>query len=313
MVRLVAVLAWVLSVASFAPAAPAQVATPGGLAAEDALPTLDITVTATAYEGIPASVEAGRYRINLTVAEDAGEFGGGVAFVQPSGMSADEFIGFLGVLASGEPPSDDAAATPAEGEEGGMMLPEFLFTSTFAGGIYAPAGETAEIVLDLTPGEWVAWGDDPASPWAPVAFEATGEMPADLPEPDSSATITMGEYVIEVTEGELVSGSQWVRIDNIGAQPHFITASTTTVPITDADMEALLHAEMTGTPAALDFDPDTDFTEAFYSGTQSTGTSIWVPVDLTAGYLAMFCFFPDIADGMPHAYHGMYKVLEVAA
>ncbi len=27
--------------------------------------------------------------------------------------------------------------------------------------------------------------------------------------------------------------------------------------------------------------------------------------------MAMACFFPDIADGVPHAYKGMYTVVEV--
>jgi hypothetical protein len=42
------------------------------------------------------------------------------------------------------------------------------------------------------------------------------------------------------------------------------------------------------------------------------GTSIWVPVNLEPGTYVLVCFFPDIADGLPHAYHGMYSVVEVA-
>jgi hypothetical protein len=42
------------------------------------------------------------------------------------------------------------------------------------------------------------------------------------------------------------------------------------------------------------------------------GTSVWVPVDIQPGSLAMLCYFPDIADGMPHAFHGMYTIVEVA-
>jgi len=68
---------------------------------------------------------------------------------------------------------------------------------------------------------------------------------------------------------------------------------------------------MTGTPAAVNFDPEADFQESFFSGTQSTGTSVWLPVDLAAGNLIMLCYFPDMADGMPHAYHGMYSIVEV--
>lgn len=299
----------------------AQDVTPESAFADLGLPTLDVSVTADGYEGVPESLEAGRYLVTVSVSEDAGEFGGGVAFLQPEGMTGDEFIGMLGELLG--PPDESgvgvAASTPVEGgaatpaEEGGEMggPPEFLFSSMYAGGTYAASGESARIVLDLTPGEWVAWGDDPESPQAPVAFEVTGEMPADLVEPESSATLTMGEYVIEVTEGEVVSGQQILRIDNIGAQPHFISAGTTTVEVTEEDLMAVLESDMTGTPAAVDFNPDEDFEDSFYSGTQSTGTSQWIVADVQPGTLIMLCFFPDIADGLPHAYHGMVAMVDV--
>ncbi|HEV2074184.1 MAG TPA: hypothetical protein VGR29_11150 [Thermomicrobiales bacterium] len=300
----------------------AQDATPESAFSDLGLPTLDITATADAYEGIPDSIEAGRYLVTVTALEEAGQFGAGVAFIQPAGVTGDEFISMLGEV-SGPPdesgvgaaaatPIEGGAATPAEGTEEMGGPPDVFYQSLYAGGTFALPGETSQVVLDLTPGEWVAWGDDPGSPQAPVAFEVTGEMPAELPEPESAATLTMGEYVIEVTEGEITSGQQVLRIDNIGAQPHFIAAGTTQLDVTGADIEAVLEAEMTGTPAAVDFNPDEDLEEAFYSGTQSMGTSQWIVADIQPGTLIMICFFPDIEDGMPHAFYGMYTIVEVA-
>lgn len=49
------------------------------------------------------------------------------------------------------------------------------------------------------------------------------------------------------------------------------------------------------------------------TATQSTGTSIWTPVDLEPGTYGLVCLFPDLADGMPHAYMGMYTIVEVSA
>jgi hypothetical protein len=304
------------------PGAVAQEATPEpatGLA-ELGLPTLDITVTADAFEGIPDSLEAGRYLVTISTTEDVGEFGGGVGFIQPVGVSVDEFLGLL----AGQPEAGDDSATPApvaaedgapsavEEEMGG--LPPFVLDAIFAGGTYAFApGASAQVVLDLPPGEWIAWGDDPGAPWPPVTFTVTGEMPAELPEPESSATLIMTEYDIQVAEGELRAGQQVIRVDNVGAQPHFIAATRTTEPVTEADLEALLESELTGTPAAVDFDPDTAFEDdGFYSATQSRGTSQWVQVDLQAGTHVLVCFFPDVADGLPHAYHGMYTIVEVS-
>ena len=307
-----------LLIVGMIPVAAQEEATPESGLADLGLPTLDVTVTGSGYEGIPETLEAGRYLVTVTASDDVGEFGGGVAFIQPSGMTADEFLGLLsgppdesGVGAAPSTPIDEANATPAEGGEGMGGPPPAVFESHYAGGTHAGPGQSAEVVLDLRAGEWIAWADDPEAAQEPVIFEVTGEMPTDMAEPESSATLTMGEYVIAVTEGELVAGPQVIKVENLGAQPHFIASGHTTVDVTEADIEAVLESEMTGTPAAVDFNPDEDFEESFYTATQSTGTSIWVPVDLQAGTQVLICFFPDIADGMPHAFNGMYTIIEV--
>ena len=318
---LVAVL---LFLSSMLPAAALQDSTPTASGLADlGLPTLDVTVTATGYEGIPESLEAGRYLVTITADEDVGEEGGGVAFVQPSGMTADEFLGLL----SGPPnetgvgdasPIADAEATPAEGGEGMGGPPPAVFESLFAGGTATGPGQSAEIVLDLPPGEWIAEAGDPEAPQEPVVFEVTGEMPADLTEPESAATITMGEYVIGVTDGELTAGQHIVKIENRGAQPHFLFGAPGPDDMTAEQIGVAIEEEMaaegTGTPPAYSgFNPEEElsFEKGFFSATQSTGTAVWLPVDLQAGRYALACFFPDIADGMPHAYKGMYAVVEV--
>ena len=286
--------------------------------AELGLPTLDVTVTAQGYEGIPESLEAGRYLVTLTVAGDVGEFGGSIEFAQPVGVTADEYLAALA-----PPPEEQAKAiegtpalspdaTPAEGAEAMGGPPAFFFDSLFAGGVSAMAGQTAEIVLDLTPGEWIASsGGDPDQAQEPVVFEVTGDMPANLPDPEAVATLTMGEYVIGVTEGTLAAGSQVVKVENSGAQPHFIVWFKGPAGLTEDDVAAVLEADMTGTPAAVDFNPDEDLIPIFFSATQSTGTSTWTPVNLEPGTYGLVCFFPDIADGMPHANKGMYTVVEI--
>jgi hypothetical protein len=306
----------------------AQEATPASAFADLGLPTLDVTITEDTYEGIPDSLEAGRYLVTVTVSEDAGESGGaGVGFIQPAGMTGEEFIAFLGELSG--PPSESgvgsidstpiAGAVASPADEGGEMggPPPVVFESRYAGGITATPGQPAQIVLDLTPGEWVAWGDDPTSPLKPVVFDVTGEMPAELPEPESSATLTMGEYVIEVTEGEMTSGRQVLEVVHIGAQPHFIFAAPGPDDMTDAQIATVLEedaaAETTGTPPAYSgLNPNEDLGEGFATGTQSTGVTTWIEVDLEPSPYVFICFYPDISDGMPHAFHGMYNVIEVA-
>lgn len=312
--------ALLMALTLFAPAiGAAQDATPTGALAAAGLPELAVTVTATGYEGIPDELAAGRYLVTVTVSEDVAEFGGGIAFVQaPADMTSDDFM-----AAYLTPPDEsgvgDVAATPVEGgaatpAAGGM--PDFLFTAHYAGGAYSFGGP-AQVVLDLTPGEWIAWADDSEAPQEPVVFQVTGEMPADLAEPASAATITMAEYAISVTEGSLSAGSQVVRIDNVGAQPHFIGWFQAPAGATEEQIQVVLdeelQAEMTGTPPAWSgLNPDEDLLPITFTATQSTGTSIWVTVDVPAGTQGLVCFFPDQGDGLPHAYHGMYTILEVA-
>jgi hypothetical protein len=285
------VLAFSLCGFGMLPVGVAQEATPESAFADLGLPELNVSVSADGYEGIPESLEAGRYLLTVNAADDL-EFEGGVGFMQPVGITVDEFL----------------AASPVAGDEEEFGAPPpFFYDSVFAGGVYAPPGESAQAVIDLSPGEWIVEGY-PES----LVFEVTGEMPTDLPEPVSGATLTMGEYIIQVSEGELTSGTQVVKIENIGAQPHFIVAGYTTVEITEDDVAAVLEAEMTGTPAAVDFDPDEDFVDSFFTGTQSTGTTMWATITLEPATYVFLCFFPDIGDGLPHANHGMFEIVEVA-
>jgi hypothetical protein len=309
---------------SLSPAVAAQEATPGAESpfADLGLPELDITATVDGFEGFPDQLDAGRYLVRVT-ADDELEFGGGFELVQPSGMTAAEFLELAG------PPSEEAGAAALEatpvaeliaspaavGEEGMGGPPPEMFDATWAGGVFAEGGSTAEVILDITPGEWIVSSE---GQFDPMVFEATGEMPADLPEPEAQATITMGEYFINVSEGELTSGSYVVRVDNIGAQPHFVVWVQVPAGLTEEQIEVTLQeeteAEMTGTPVVYsDFNPDEDIEQfVVFTGTQSIGTSQWIHVsDVQPGTHGMICFFPDSGDGMPHAVHGMYTVVEI--
>jgi hypothetical protein len=285
-------------------ASVAQEATPESAFADLGLPELNVTVSASMIDGIPETLEAGRYLLTVNAADDV-EFEGGVEFMQPVGITVDEY---LAENTGATPVAGAEEASPvAGGEEEFGAPPPFFYDSVFAGGVYAPPGESAQVVIDLSPGEWIV-----EAPQGPVVFEVTGEMPTDLPEPESGATITMGEYIIHVSEGELTSGTQVVKIENIGAQPHFIVAGYTMAEITEDDVAAVLEAEMTGTPAAVDFNPDEDFVDSFFTGTQSAGTTMWATITLEPATYVFLCFFPDIGDGLPHANHGMFEIVEVA-
>jgi hypothetical protein len=278
------------------------------------LPTLDITATASAFEGAPTEIEAGRYLLNFTVAEGI-EFGANAAFVSPGpGSTVDDLMMIIG---GGGAPSPEAspmaeASPAAEGGEEMGAPPTFVYQAHFAGGGAALSGMTSQSVIDLGPGEWILWGDDPSAAQAPVIFTVTGEMPADLPEPEADVNVTFIDFGIMV-EGTLTAGEHLMRLENLGAQPHFLFLAKGPDTMTNEQITELLAWEMEGMQGEppVDWNPDTDLVPVTFTATQSIGTVMWTPITLEAGTYGAFCWFPTAGEGLPHAYHGMHTVFTV--
>lgn len=255
-----------------------------------AYPTIDVTITADGFTGIPETLPAGRYLLNATA--EGVEGGGAVSFLSPYGMSPDEFFAALGSV----------------GEDG--ILPTFVYQSAFAGGVEALPGRPGTAVIDLAEGTWIAWGDDPESSQMPVVVSVTGAFPADVAEPDADVLSTLVEFGI-MMDGNLVAGEHVLRVENLGAQPHFLELAKVPTGTTDEDLAALLNSFMTGTPTAGGLTEE-DFEEGVYTPTQSIGTVTWTKMSLEAGTYAAMCWFPTAGLGDPHVFHGMHAVFEVA-
>jgi hypothetical protein len=295
----------------------------GGVAAQDATPTaatfadtmglpeLRVQITDTAYEGLPAETAAGRYLLTLEVS--AAE-GGGLNFMRlPEGMSFDDFMALL----AGPPASPEAMEGTPGAEAGppeGDGTPDWYFQTEMAGGT-AAFGGTAQAIIDLTPGEWVAWAGFPDAPQPPVGLTVTGEAgatPAAGAEPAADVTVTMFEYDFAV-EGTLTAGSHVFAVTNVGAQPHEMFMVRTPEAVTEEQIAQILEMEMQGgTPApGGDLPNPEEFIPVTGMSPLSTGKTGWIPVTLEAGTYVIICFVPDIESGEPHAYHGMYQVITV--
>jgi hypothetical protein len=293
----------VLAAGAFAASLPfslkalAQDATPDAGTATDpfadlGLPELTLNVTADAFEGIPESIEAGRYVVSVTGEAGPEDFILGGLFVQlPEGVTME-----------------DVAAQMAESE---MGYPPVFYESLLAGGKPAMAamGETASSsVIDLTPGEWLVL--DPMMVRETLVFTATGEMAADLVEPESNVTLEMGEMYFKVAEGAFVAGENIVALFNAGAQPHFAEIMKVPDGTENANIAAAIALEMGGTPEA----EPVGFEQAMpvaYLAEQSSGVTSWHPLTLEAGTYAVLCFVSDPETGMPHAMMGMHDVFVV--
>lgn len=256
------------------------------------LPELNLTFTPDALEGVPESLEAGRYRLTI-----GGEAGPEDYALAPLIMQLPEGLSL-----------EDAVAQAAENPD---APPAFYYESVLAGGSGAvvPAGQTsATSVIDLTPGEWVVTGQAMSRP--PVMLTVTGEMPSELPEPEATVVVEMGEMYFTIQEGEFVGGENLVRVDNAGAQPHFVEFMKIPDGSTKENVEAAIQAEMGGTPESepLDF---SQVMPAGYISEQSAGVTAWAAVTLDPGTYAIMCWVADPETGIPHAMSGMYDVVVI--
>ncbi|MCA9833186.1 MAG: hypothetical protein KC435_04525 [Thermomicrobiales bacterium] len=259
------------------------------------LPEIHLEIVANAISGMPAELEAGRYKVNVSAEPTPEDFTLGPMFGGlPDGLTIDDIL-------------DQAAAAP----DG---IPPAFYEIIIPGAptIYAPNGETsASGIIDLTPGDWFVAGQLLAQP--PVPFTVTGELPTELPEPESTVTFSVGEMVVEITAGELMVGENLVKLENLGAQPHFVELMKAPEGTTIDDVASLFEAMMTGTPVpgGLTF---ADLGPGGFVSDVSSGQTQWATLNLTQpGTHLAICFVADSASGMPHALMGMYAIVEVTA
>lgn len=274
------------------------------------LPELAITITDEEILDLPTEIKAGRYVVSLT---NEGSEPWAAGFVRlPEGREPAD----LSVAVEGaEGMADSSPEAEADGEEDNVDL-DWLFDTYIAGGPGAEPGQTRQAILDLPPGDYAVWPDDPEGAQAAVALIVTGEMPTELPAPGADVTVTevgTGEgYAFEL-DGELVVGPQVIEIVNKSDQPHFMILGGSPEPITLEQLEFLLTFDPTSGEALPADIPDPDaFTQAAYGAVQSPGTTQWVVADLVAADHILLCFVPDPNnEGIPHALEGMADVITV--
>ncbi|MDQ3692331.1 MAG: hypothetical protein M3464_01710 [Chloroflexota bacterium] len=286
----------------------AQEATPeagDSLLAGLGYPDLVVSTDGTDFD-LPEEIEAGRYRVVL---ENSGDLSADLEFFQlPEGTTVDDY------QAAFESASEDFA------------VPDWFFETVFNGGPVTAPGATGEVVLDLTPGEWVvnlyAYDDTEEGPGGdfanlPKTIMVTGEMPA-LDEPAGAITIDMVEMDFILPES-ISAGPQIWGLVNAGEQPHHMILAQVPDGTTEEQVLELVNA-MFGPPAAspvagatpvetaLSFE---DVTDVFESLVLSSDRVNWVEVDLAPGTYVAICFLPDEETGIPHIALGMLDVFMV--
>ena len=315
-IRAFALFAVLLMMLSAGAPAVAQDATPAGGGnpfADLGLPEIAVTMTDTAFEGVPSELAAGRYVLSITNALTTlgpGESAGANFLLLPEELTAEAFIAEMGPPPA-TPEAAEAAASPMAEEEAFMLPPPWYYETTMAGGPYAEAGDTRSAVVELTAGEWVLWAEFPGAPQAPVPVTVTGEAPADQPTVSADLRIEMSEYTFTFPT-PLTAGSYLVELANVGEQPHFLGMGRVPDGTTLDDIMAMFASfeDPMATPAAdgLSFE---DIDLVLDTADQSAGVTAWYTAELEPGTYLAVCFVPDPESGTPHAMLGMTQLVEV--
>src|SRR5680860_384350 len=184
------------------------------------LPEIEITVTDEGWDA-PSEIPAGRYLVTASY-EGEQDFGTAAFLRLPDDWSIDDLNAHLAEseAATSDQPSDGTTVNDVENTVPDL---EWLYELTLAGGVSPVSGGTAQGIIDLFPGEWAIWADSftPAA----VPLTVTGQMPADLADPEASVTVTESSdgqsFDFSVT-GEFTVGTQVIKVVNASNQPHFI-------------------------------------------------------------------------------------------
>lgn len=172
--------------------------------------------------------------------------------------------------------------------------------TTQLGGPDLAPGHSAQIVLDLLPGQYVVV-DNWVEPPRYVTFEVVDQAVAGAAPPQAVVAVEMREHEFVMPE-TIKAGRQWWQFSNTGAATHQIGIIQLLAGKTLDDVAAWLDSEE-GPPPWEDV--------AFWN-VMSPGQQSWGELDLPAGAYLALDFLPDFDnDGAPNFSLGMVAELTV--
>ncbi len=254
------------------------------------LEEINLIIEDAGVTGMPESIAAGRYLVNVTGPEPGDMGPTGVAFIQlPDGFTAESAY-------------EETQSNPDE-------MPSWYMDTHFGGGVMLSQGTESWVVLDFTPGTWVV--STLFGTTLGIEFEVTGDPVEDHEDPEANVTLELLEMTIRVADGAFVAGENVVTVMNNGAQIHFVDFGQVPDGTTREQVETLMDSFMTGTPPPEDGLQESDFMPVTYIVDISPGVSETLPLTLEAGTYFLTCWIPDTESGAPHAMMGMWDLITI--
>jgi plastocyanin len=265
------------------------------------LPELSLERNLDGLTGMPESIPAGRYLINYT-ATDVIAY---LLFAQhPEGLTEEQVL-----EQAREAGSND------QQQEGWV----------YGGGSNADPGQTVQVVVELTAGDWkvVTSAMPPDGNWetdevyqaqAFTVTDASATPGAVVASPvadiEANVHVDMPGMAYVMDTDTVAAGPQVWEFKNTGDQAHHMVMMRTPGLVTSDDMTALVDMFTSATPPAGDL-WFLNSTWVGYTALVSPGYTVWNEFDLDPGTYVMLCFIADTETGMPHLMMGMWTPFTV--
>jgi hypothetical protein len=277
---------------SSAQASRANQATPSSATTGGELPTLQITLTDTAFQ-FPQPLSAGRYAVTVTNTGTSTASHSALGKI-PDRVTDEQYQAWLDSLQRTDGQDGQTDALSWEDIEF-VGLPD-----------WPQPGQPSTGVIDLAPGRYFLF--DPFSSRGYMQLTIDGTFAA-AAEPDADFTVELREMEIVIPDAALsVKPARW-KIVNSGAMSHEVAVVPVSPDFTDEDLQLMFSLPEDATPPP-------DVPELVYQpvaaiGILAAGHTSWLDVALQPGHYLAACMLP-FSTGYPHAMDGMYFFFEVA-
>src|SRR6266487_285641 len=192
-------------------------------------------------------------------------------------------------------------------------LKVFSMVTFFGGANALKPGQSQEVILNLTQGNYVAVcvisGADNVPHFMKgmiTQFTVSGAATTQVQPPKEDGTILLKDFSFVLPQS-LPSGPVTLKVTNQGPQAHEMDIVKLTQGKTIEDLKKLLNS-----PSASQEGPPPSWIEdaGGMAGLQ-LGSSAWIKLNLQPGNYAALCFFPDPKTGQPHFMKGMIGSFKV--
>src|SRR6266516_2570473 len=192
-------------------------------------------------------------------------------------------------------------------------LKVFSMVTFFGGANALKPGQSQEVILNLTQGNYVAVcvisGADNVPHFMKgmiTQFTVSGAATTQVQPPKEDGTILLKDFSFVLPQS-LPSGPVTLKVTNQGPQAHEMDIVKLTQGKTIEDLKKLLNS-----PSASQEGPPPSWIEdaGGMAGLQ-LGSSAWIKLNLQPGNYAALCFFPDPKTCQPHFMKGMIGSFKV--